>query len=103
MLLVSLFRLHPSVSREIGVAARGPRAVSPDKEAKAGSMVFSGKLPTYPSRNLTLTLTSFFGQNVRFGEGEVGSFSETIMDPKSLTRSSHARGETHFGVGTQCV
>ena len=33
------------------------------------SFVVSGKLPTYLSPNLTLALTSFFGQNVRFGEG----------------------------------
>ena len=34
-----------------------------------GSMGVSGNLPTFPSPNLTLTLTPFFGQNVRFGEG----------------------------------
>ena len=33
------------------------------------SMSVVEKLPTYPSPNLTLTLTSRFGQNVRFGEG----------------------------------
>ena len=46
------------------------------------AMYVSGKLPTYPSPNLTLTLTSRFGQNVRFGEGWVGSFPETYIDPK---------------------
>ena len=34
-------------------------------------MVDSGKLPTYPSPNLTLTPASFFGQNVGVG----GQFS----------------------------
>ena len=34
-----------------------------------GSIFVSGKLPTYPSPNLTLPLTSHFGQNVRFGTG----------------------------------
>ena len=33
-----------------------------------GSVYVSEKLPTYPSPNLTLTLTSRFEQNVRFGE-----------------------------------
>ena len=36
---------------------------------KVGSMSVSGKLPTFPSPNLTLTPTSFFGQNVWFGRG----------------------------------
>ena len=44
----------------------------------------SGKLPTYPSPNLTLNLTSHFGRNVRFEEGKVGSFPETYIDPKML-------------------
>ena len=35
---------------------------------------------TYPSPNLTLTLSSRFGQNVRFGEGSVGCFAETYID-----------------------
>ena len=33
------------------------------------SMYVYGKQPAYPSPNLTLTLTSHFGQNVRFGKG----------------------------------
>ena len=45
------------------------------------SMYVSGKLSTYPSPNLTLTLTSRFGQNARFGEGKVGSFPETYIEP----------------------
>ena len=50
-------------------------------DKKTGSMFVSGKLPTYPSPNLTFTLTSCFGQNVRFGEGYVDSFPETYIDP----------------------
>ena len=42
-----------------------------------GSMYFSGKLPTYPSTNRTLTLTSRFGKNRRFCEGLIGSFSKS--------------------------
>ena len=34
-----------------------------------GSLYVSGKLPTYPSPNPTLTLTSHLGQNVGLGEG----------------------------------
>ena len=37
-------------------------------EAAFGSMYVSGKLTTYLSPNLTLTLTSHFGQNVGLGE-----------------------------------
>ena len=48
-----------------------------------GSMYVSGKMPAYPSPNLTLTLTSCFGQNVRFGEEWVGSFPETDIDPNT--------------------
>ena len=32
-------------------------------------MYVSGKLLTYSSPNLKVTLTPYFGQNVRFGEG----------------------------------
>ena len=38
-------------------------------DADMGSAYVSGKLTTYPSPNLTLTLTSHFGQNVGLGEG----------------------------------
>ena len=44
----------------------------------SGSVKVSGKLPTYPSPNPTLILTSHFGQNVGLGEGLVGSFPETL-------------------------
>ena len=45
-----------------------------------GSLYVSGKLPTYPSPNPTLTLTSHLGQNVGLGEGYVSSFPETYND-----------------------
>ena len=51
---------------------------------KVGSMVVSGKLPTYPFPYLTLTLTSFFGRNVGFGKGWLGSFAETTIDSERL-------------------
>ena len=40
----------------------------------------SGKVPSYPSPQPTLTFTSHFWQNVGLGEGEVGSFPETYND-----------------------
>ena len=52
-----------------------------------GSVKVSGKLPTYPSPNPTLILTSHFGQNVGLGEGWVGSFPETLNDSLYLSRS----------------
>ena len=36
---------------------------------KLGSIKVSGKLPTYPSPKLTLTLTSHLGENLGLGEG----------------------------------
>ena len=41
-------------------------------------MYFSWKLPTYPSPSLALTLTSRFGQNVRFDGGVGGQFLRNI-------------------------
>ena len=38
---------------------------------------------TYPSPKPTLTLASYLGQNVGFGEGQVGSFPETYNDPEA--------------------
>ena len=49
-------------------------------QAVFGSMYVSGKLPSYPSRKLTLTFTSGFGRNFRFGEGQVGSVPEKYID-----------------------
>ena len=46
-----------------------------------GSMYVSGKLPTYPSPNLTFCPKRELSVNVRFGEGKVGSFPETYTDP----------------------
>ena len=40
-----------------------------DDDDILGSMYVSGKLPTYPSPNLTLTVTYHFGQNVLFWKG----------------------------------
>lgn len=41
--------------------------------AKKGPVVDAGKLQTHPSRNPTLTVTSYLGQNVRLRRGEVGA------------------------------
>ena len=46
-----------------------------------GSMYVSGKLPTYPSPNLTFCLKREVSVNVRFLEGSVCSFPETYIDP----------------------
>ena len=53
------------------------------KERKTGSIYVSGKLPTYPSPKLTLTLNSQLRQNDGLGEGQVGSFPKTLIDPKN--------------------
>ena len=42
------------------------------------SLYISGKLPTYPSPKLILTLTIYLGQNIGLGEGQVNSF-QTIV------------------------
>ena len=44
----------------------------------------SGKLLTYPSPNLTLTLNSRFGHDGWFGEGWLVSFPKTYIDPPSF-------------------
>ena len=49
------------------------------------SIIRFWELPTYPSPKPTLTLNSHLGQNVALGEGWVGSFSETHIEPKKLT------------------
>ena len=36
-----------------------------------------GKLPTYPSPTATLTLSSYLGQNVSFGRGDISDYSKT--------------------------
>ena len=44
-------------------------------------MYVSGKLPTYPSPNVTLCPKREVSVNVRIGEGWEGSFPETYIDP----------------------
>ena len=44
------------------------------------SLHISGKLLSYPSPKLTLTLTSHLSQNVGLGEGYVGSLTEMYKD-----------------------
>ena len=46
--------------------------------------MFLGNCPPTPPQNLTFTLPPRLGQNVRFGEGWVGSFPETYIDPSTF-------------------
>ena len=46
-----------------------------------GSMYVSEKLPTYPSPNRTFCPNREVSFNVMFGQGQVGSFPETYIDP----------------------
>ena len=61
-------------------AVRSPQSVFYTDRIHLGSLYVSGKLPTYPSPKLTLTLTSHSGKNVGLGEGSVGSFPEMYND-----------------------
>ena len=49
------------------------------------ALIFSnlGKLPTYPSPNLTFCPKKKFIVNIRLGEGKVGSFPITTIDPQN--------------------
>ena len=58
-------------------AKRVPALLTKEK----GSIKVNWKLPTYPSPESTLTLTSHLRQNVGLGEGQVGSFPETLIEP----------------------
>ena len=46
--------------------------------------MFLGKLPTYPSPNLSFSPKREVSVTVRFGEGKVGSFPETYIGPKVI-------------------
>ena len=63
-------------------------------------MYVSGKLPTYPCPNLTFCPKRELSVNVRFGEGQVGSFPETYIDPQelcfSVTVSGRRSGLIHW-------
>ena len=50
------------------IAGLSPVLNSPEPSL-SGSLYVYWKLPTYPSRKPTLTLTSHLGHNVGFGEG----------------------------------
>ena len=54
-------------------------AVHVCRHTKVGSLYVTGKLPTYPSPKLTLTLTSHLGQNVGLGEGRWAVSRKRIM------------------------
>ena len=60
---------------------------------KTGSVEVSGKLPAYPSPKPTFSLTSHLGQHVDLGEGYVGSFPKTKIDPKNICQDSLVRSD----------
>ena len=66
------------------------RMVNDITETMLGSLYIYGKLPTYPSPEPTLTLTSHFGQNVSLGEGQEGSFPE-MCGSRKYPYPSHGR------------
>ena len=79
---IGQFKRKPLVSceKDVKELSKSNQTLSvSSRSSKAGSTVtefidflnqfVSRKLPAYPSPNLTLTLTSRFGQNVSFGEG----------------------------------
>ena len=74
--VVSLPRLEPRpLDRECSTITTRPPRLPLEVKVRAGNVV------TYPSPNLTLTLNTLPGQNVMFGEGQVGTFPETYIDP----------------------
>ena len=58
--------------------------------AFSGYMVVSGKLPTYLSPNLTLTLTSFFGQMLGLGRGRWEVSQKRLLIPFSYPARHNA-------------
>ena len=57
---------------------------------KLGSIVVSGKLPTFPSPNLIFCPKKEVSVNVRLGEGYVGSSPETPIDPQIFSNERSA-------------
>ena len=53
------------------------------------------ELPTFPSPNLIFCPKREVSVNVRFGEGWVGSFSETYIDPKNFLREQKREPTTY--------
>ena len=67
--LAELFRVNSFVVTSFLLATQGGKLFSSRFIWRFGSMSVSGKLPTYPSRNLTFCLKREGSVNVRFGEG----------------------------------
>ena len=55
--------------------------VKVERYCKVGSISVSGKLPTYPSPNPTLTLTCYQLTVVELEEGKMASCLDTEIDP----------------------
>ena len=55
--------------------------VKVERYRKVGSISVSGKLPTYPSPNPTLTLTCYQLTVVELEEGKMASCPDTEIDP----------------------
>ena len=55
--------------------------VKVERYRKVGSISVSGKLPTYPSPNPTLTLTCYQLTVVELEEGKMASCPDTKIDP----------------------
>ena len=62
----------------------GIKWIAPKSEhpKKLGSVPVSGKQPTYPSPNTTFCPKRDTNVDVELGERQVGSFPETLTDPK---------------------
>ena len=61
-----------------------------ENKEKKDQYKVSGKLPTYPSPKLTLTLNSYFGQYDGLGKGWLGSF------PERQTKSNREKSKESF-------
>ena len=81
---VNYFRLH-----KLSLGWRGGGLLS-----CRGSMVVSGKLPTYSSPKLTFFPKKEVSFNVKLGKGKVGSLPETTIDPlTSCIRQYQSRND----------
>ena len=70
---------------------------TPTWEATCGSLYVSGKLPTYPSPKLILTLTSHLGQNVGLWVGVGGQFPWNFY-ARVWKEGSWYRIRAHFAI-----
>ena len=64
-----------------------------------GSISVSGQLPTYPSPNSTTVNWQQVKVNVGLGEGQVGSYLDTDVDPGLLGYMQALRAEERMKIG----